>query len=101
MRKPQEKKAALPLAPSYSLDPEERRQRSKRDIVEGRKKKDEPAGKVERPVTLLMLVHCSDNWPLCVHVVFIVTRNKERREPRRERRRLWRTTCNSITYLSI
>lgn len=46
VRKPQERKAALPVAPSYSLDPEERRQRSKRDIVEGRKKKDEPADKV-------------------------------------------------------
>lgn len=51
-RKPQPKRAALPSAPAYSLDPEERKQRTKRDIIEGRNKKGEPADKVPPPSPL-------------------------------------------------
>jgi hypothetical protein len=53
-RKPQVKRAALPSAPAYSLDPEERKQRTKRDIIEGRNKKGEPADKVSSLLVLLI-----------------------------------------------
>ncbi len=105
-RKPQPKRAALPSAPAYSLDPEERKQRTKRDIIEGRNKKGEPADKVPPPSPLSRQSPMPDAdtrrrlspFSPCVRVVTACRSKRQRPSPKWARTRSWRTTCSFTTY---